>query len=102
MGHRLGDSTLRIYRRDGCSICDEAQRLLDEELDLRRAAGRPVPAVEHVDIETSPELEARYGPLIPVFAIGDHELELVVTPGRLRTLLDRAEADERQAGSAWT
>jgi hypothetical protein len=94
--------TLTIYRRDGCGICDEAEDLLAEELDVRQAAGRAVPIVEHVDIERDPDLEARYGPRIPVFTVGRHELDLVVTPGRLRALLDRAEADLREAASAWT
>ena len=61
-----------------------------------------MPIVERVDIDSEPDLEARYGPRIPVFAIGRHELDLVVTPGRLRALLDRAEADLRETTSAWT
>jgi hypothetical protein len=93
---------LTVYRRDGCTICDEAEDLLIEELDARRAAGQPVPAIEHVDVESSAELEERYGPRIPVFAIGRHELDLVVTPGRLRRLLDSANADEHEAKTAWT
>ena len=97
-----GRMTLTIYRRDGCSICDEAEDLLDEELAVRQAAGRPVPVVERLDIERDPDLDARYGPRIPVLAIGRHELDLVVTPGRLRALLDRAETEMREAASAWT
>jgi hypothetical protein len=94
--------TLTFYRRDGCSVCDEAQDLLDEELGLRAAAGRPIPTVEHVDIGDESDLEARYGSRIPVLAIGRHELDLVVTPSRLRALLDRAEADAQETASAWT
>ena len=96
-------ATLTIYRRDGCTVCDEAEDLLREELDARRAAGRPVPTIERVDVDTSPDLETRYGPRIPVFSIGRHELDLVVTPGRLRALLDQAAAEsEREARTAWT
>ena len=94
--------TLTFYRRDGCSVCDEAQDLLDEELAVRAAAGRPIPSVEHVDIGDESDLEARYGSRIPVLAIGRHELDLVVTPSRLRALLDRAEADAQETASAWT
>jgi hypothetical protein len=94
--------TLTIYRRDGCSVCDEAEDLLDEELRTRAAAGRPIPTVERVDVADAPDLEARYGPRIPVLSIGRHELDLVVTPARLRALLDRADADAREAASAWT
>ena len=93
-------ATLTIYRRDGCSVCDEAEDLLIEELGAREATGQPVPAIERVDVSTSPELEERYGPRIPVFVLGRHELDLVVTPGRLRALLDRAMADERARTSA--
>jgi hypothetical protein len=58
--------------------------------------------IERVDVATSPDLEARYGARIPVLSIGRHELDLVVTPGRLRALLDRASADERTASPTWT
>jgi glutaredoxin len=102
MEYPAASATLTIYRRDGCTICDEAEDLLNEELDARRAAGRPVPAIERVDVHSSADLEERYGPRIPVFAIGRHELDLVVTPGRLRRLLDDAGADQREAEAAWT
>src|SRR5687767_948791 len=93
-------ATLTIYRRDGCTICDEAEDLLIEELGARESTGQPVPTIERVDVATSSELEERYGARIPVFAIGGHELDLVVTPGRLRALLDSAMADERARASA--
>jgi hypothetical protein len=93
-------ATLTIYRRDGCSVCDEAEGLLIEELGARASTGQPVPAIERVDVSTSGELEDRYGSRIPVFVIGRHELDLVVTPGRLRALLDRAIADERARTTA--
>jgi hypothetical protein len=102
MQDRAARMTLTIYRRDGCAVCDEAEDLLTDELSVRAAAGRPVPVVERVDIDREPDLGARYGSRIPVFAIGRHELDLVVTPGRLRALLDRAEADLRETTSAWT
>jgi hypothetical protein len=93
--------TLTIYRREGCTICDEAEDLLNEELEARAAAGRPIPRVEHVDVATSAELEERYGPRIPVFELGGHELDLVVTPGRLRALLDKV-AEAPGISTAWT
>ena len=93
-------ATLTIFRRDGCTICDEAEDLLIEELGARASTGQPVPTIERVDVSTSVELEERYGPRIPVFAIGRHELDLVVTPGRLRALLDRAMADDRARTTA--
>src|SRR5688500_16149119 len=98
----MASAMLTIYRRDGCTVCDEAEDLLREELDARRASGQPIPAIQHVDVDSSTELQARYGPRVPVFAIGRHELDLVVTPGRLRRLLDSASWDEREATTAWT
>ena len=56
----------------------------------------------HVDIATSPDLEERYRHRIPVFEIGDVELDLVITSGRLRALLDKAIADARERSTAWT
>ena len=54
-----------------------------------------------MDIASSVELEERYGSRIPVFELGEHELDLVVTPGRLRALLDKAAA-ATEASAAWT
>jgi hypothetical protein len=102
MDDRAARMTLTIYRRDGCSVCDEAEDLLNEELDARAARGQAIPSVVRIDIATQPDLEARYGHRIPVFELGDFELDLVVTPGRLRALLDDAAADARATSTSWT
>jgi hypothetical protein len=81
-------AVLIVYRRPGCQVCDDAEALLAEELDVRRAAGGPVPTVERVSVDTSADLERRYGARVPVFALGARELDLVITPARLRALLD--------------
>ncbi len=65
--------TLTIYRRPGCHLCDDAELLLRDELAQRARAGLPSLEIEHMDISTDPELEARYRRRIPVFAIGDVE-----------------------------
>jgi hypothetical protein len=59
--------TLRIYRRPGCHLCDDAEVLLRDELAERARAGLPPITISHVDISADPELEARYRRKIPVF-----------------------------------
>ncbi len=82
--------TLTIYRRPGCHLCDDAELLLRDELAQRARAGLPPIEVEHVDISTDQELEARYRRRIPIFAIGDVESELVTSVRQVREFLERA------------
>lgn len=82
--------TLTIYRRPGCHLCDDAELLLRDELAQRARAGLPPIGIEHVDISSDPALETRYRRRIPVFAIGDHESELVTSGRQVREFLERA------------
>ncbi len=82
-------STLTIYRRPGCHLCDDAEILLRDELAIRARAGLPGASIMHVDISTSPELEERYGRAIPVFAVGDDEIQLVTGARQVRRFLER-------------
>lgn len=82
--------TLIIYRRQGCHLCDDAELLLRDELAQRARAGLPPIEVERVDIAADPDLESRYRRRIPVFAIGDIEIELVTSGHQLREFLERA------------
>ncbi len=82
--------TLTIYRRPGCHLCDDAELLLRDELAQRARAGLPPIEVEHIDISTDPELEARYRRRIPVFAIAGHETELVTSGRQVREFLEQA------------
>lgn len=89
----MSDATrlrLTIYRRPGCHLCDDAELLLRDELAQRARAGLPPIDVEHVDISTDPELEARYRRRIPVFAIGEVESELVTSGRQVREFLEQA------------
>ena len=61
-------STVTLYGRDGCHLCDDARAVL---LELRRRA--PFELVE-VDIETDDELHKRYLERIPVVALDGVEL----------------------------
>lgn len=82
--------TLIVYRGPGCHLCDDAELLLRDELALRAHAGLSTASVIHVDISTDPALEARYRRRIPIFAVGDEEIELVTTQRQVREFLDRA------------
>jgi hypothetical protein len=81
---------LTVYRRAACHLCDDAELLLRDELAIRARAGHPPITVRKVDIGGQPELEARFGRRIPVFAIGELEAELVTSQRQVRELLDRA------------
>jgi hypothetical protein len=82
--------TLSIYRRPECRLCDDAETLLRDELAVRARAGHPPVSVTRVDISGDDVLEGRYGRRIPVFAIGDEEVELVTTQRQVRELLEHA------------
>lgn len=60
--------TVRLYRRDGCHLCDAAER------DLAVLAAELGFAVEFIDIEGDEALHRRYLLEIPVIAIGEREL----------------------------
>jgi Glutaredoxin-like domain (DUF836) len=85
--------TLTLYRRDQCHLCDDAERLVRDELAARARAGHPAIEVRHVDITDDPELEARYWRRIPVLEMGGYERELVTSAGQVRELLALAPAD---------
>jgi hypothetical protein len=59
---------LRLYGRRGCHLCD----------DLRQAVLEFQPeyafTLREIDIDSDPELHARYGLLIPVLCRGDREI----------------------------
>ena len=51
---------LTLYQRDGCHLCEDMLQALapwSERLQLRL-----------VDVDTSPELQRRYGELVPILA----------------------------------
>ena len=81
--------TLIVYRRPGCHLCDDAEMLLRDELAQRARMGLGSASVTTVDITTSPELEARYGTRIPVFAMAEYEADLVASGRQVREFLER-------------
>jgi glutaredoxin len=72
-------TTVVLYARDGCHLCDEARRVIE---DVRRAAAFDF---TEVDIETDDALVRDYGIRIPVVAVDGEELfEISVDPAALR------------------
>lgn len=72
-----------VLSREYCSLCDKMVAAL-EELQGRFAFDFDV-----VDVDARPELEARWGDLVPVLLEGDREL--------CHHHLDRAAVDARLA-----
>ena len=92
---------LVLYARPECSLCDEARQAIDLVVADRRARGLPVPNVIERNIESDPELHRSLLERIPVVELGDHRVELIVSIGKVRRLLNEvlgdrpaAEADE--------
>lgn len=90
---------LVLYARAGCSLCDEAREAIGLVIEDRRARGLAVPVVVEIDIEADDVLHRRLLERIPVVEIGNLRVELIVTVGKLRRLLNDALGDTA-AGSA--
>ena len=82
-------ATLQFYRRDECSLCDEARDALQAVLEERVRRGDPIPRVREINLSGQPELEADYGPRLPVLAIGSDEIGLATSERAIGTFLDR-------------
>jgi glutaredoxin len=77
-----------LYTRVGCLLCEEAERVLQEE-----QAATPF-QLDLVDIDRDPELARRYGVRVPVVAVDGVELsEYEVPVDLLRARLGRVGAD---------
>jgi hypothetical protein len=81
---------LVLYTRPGCHLCDEAREAIRLVVDDRRARGLAVPAIVERDIEADDELHRRLLARIPVVEIGNQRVELIVTVGKVRRLLNEA------------
>jgi glutaredoxin len=77
-------TTLIIYSRPGCHLCDEMKAIVARVI-------RTLPAVtlQEVDISGDTDLEARYGLEIPVLTIdGKKAAKYRVTGDALRRMLE--------------
>src|SRR5258705_114644 len=84
---------LILYARPGCSLCDEARVAIDAVVEDRRARGLATPNVIERNIEDDPGLHGRYLERIPVVEIGNQRVELFVSVGKVRRLLNGALGD---------
>jgi glutaredoxin len=79
--------TLTLYSRPDCCLCEEMTEVLSQ-------VQKEIPfTLEHVDISTDPELEARFGQEIPVlFVNGRKAFKYRLTARELRKRLKRERA----------
>jgi len=82
-------TTITFYRRDDCSLCDEARVALQAVLEQRALRGDPGARVRVIDVDASTELEAIYGARVPVITVGEQELALATSARAIGTFLDR-------------
>jgi glutaredoxin len=72
-------TTVVLYTRDGCHLCDEARAVIER---IRATEGF---AFEEIDIDGEDRLVRDYGFRVPVVAVDGHELfEISVDPDALR------------------
>ena len=79
---------LVLYARPACSLCDEAREAIEVVIADRRARGLAVPAVVERNIEDDPALHRSLLERIPVVEFGSQRVELVVSIGKVRRLLN--------------
>ena len=84
---------LVLYARPGCSLCDEAREAIDVVLADRASRGLAVPGVIERNIESDAELHRSLLERIPVVELGGQRVELVVSIGKLRRLLNEVLGD---------
>ncbi len=85
---------LVLYARPECSLCDEARQAIELVIADRLERGLAVPNVIERDIESDPELHRALLERIPVVELGDQRVELVVSIGKLRRLLNEVIGTE--------
>ena len=89
---------LVLYARPGCSLCEEARVAIGLVVADRMARGLATPTVVERNIDDDPELHRRLFERIPVVEIGNQRVELIVTVGKVRRLLNEALGDGAVAG----
>jgi hypothetical protein len=82
--------TIEFYTRAGCTPCAEARAALQLALEERAKRGDPIARVRYFDLAERPDLEANYGALVPVLAVGGHELKLSTSYRAIAHFLDLA------------
>jgi hypothetical protein len=85
---------LVLYTRPRCSLCDEAREAIGLVIADRAARGLAVPAVVERNIEDDEAWHRAYLERIPVVEIGNLRVELIVSVGKVRRLLNEALGDQ--------
>jgi len=83
--------SLRLYSRPGCHLCDLMRSDVDRILADRQRQW------DVIDVDSQPELAARYGESIPVLFVNGHLFAKVRLPqlaGRMRLLRAAARSEE--------
>ena len=96
---------LVLYGRPGCHLCEESRDLVVALLDERRRAGLAVPSLVDRDITTDPDWERAFFTVITVLELGERQLDLALSAGKIRRLLADAldgPADAAEAAGAAT
>jgi glutaredoxin len=78
-----GPTTVTLYGKPDCHLCDEARAAVEEALEGRAAELR------EIDISADPALRRDYGERIPVVEVGGEErFRYFVDVDALRRVLD--------------
>src|SRR5919107_376443 len=85
---------LLLYARPGCHLCDEAREAIELVLADRRERGLAIPGVVEHDIDADPDRHRALFDRIPVVELGDRRVELIVTVGKVRRLLNEVSGDQ--------
>ena len=82
-----GTIEIKLFGRQGCHLCDEAEKVLDEVCAQGGVRIEGV-RIQKVDVDTDPELLKAYGDQVPVVTINGRKLfKYRVEPERLRRVL---------------
>lgn len=84
-----------LFRSADCSLCDDAEAIIRDELATRTSGGQPSATLDLVDISMNATFEERYRSRIPVLAMGDADVGPVTAPSQVRAFLDRVLAASR-------
>ena len=77
-------TTLTLYSRPGCHLCDDMKAIVEQVVHL---SGEAI-TLDEIDITSDPGLEARYGLEIPVLLVdGKKAAKYRVSKEELRRLL---------------
>ncbi len=94
MSATRGRPTVTVYTREGCGLCRRAEAVV-------AATVADQADVEYVDIDSDPELVARYTVRVPVVAVDGRELfDYQVDPTALRAALRAASTATTTIGQA--